>query len=444
MKNHCRLLLSCVAIALLGLMVQKAKATPYASGITNNNGTIQFYINESGGNVTVTYEDGSTNANFDPAQGTGINLDAGQYSFSLGSHASYAISVFKQGSGVPSVINSPIQKANGNGGFFQLGDLRGVDVNKNPKSPYFGTIYIACSARSSPAKALQMFNADGSFISSNNAGVTWTVGNANSPYRIAVAPDGYLMVGDYSSAGAGIWRVSPDLSSAQLFLGPLGDQTLNSTGAVVHGLVFSRPLLLGPLTNNGTTTLMYVDNDFPSTQPNSILIFTNITTNSLPWENPPTFIGPEVGLNFSGLNNVYPGLTEGTNGYIYASEQRQNYVIPDMDIYDATGTNLLWDSLVTVNSGPDYFVTETGGGAGLQGLVDSAVSPDSAYLVGLAIDNHMTICSLTNGIPDDRTFFTVAPTSYAENARGICWDAADNIYPTFPIWVVAHDRRGLF
>jgi Calx-beta domain len=390
-------------------------ATPYASCITNNSGTITFYLNEGGGNVTVTYDGGtSTDADFNGIT-TGTNLPAGSYSFSLGSHTDYSISVFKVGTGSPSLITN----------LFILGNLRGIDVNKNSTSPYFGRIYFD---RSNPGFIYDL-NADGSFISSNDFGGLWsTNASASSPYRMGIAPDDYLMLGDYSSIGAAVWRVSPDLSTAQLFLGPVGDTA--GTTAGVHGEEFSRPVIVGSLANGGSATLYIIDGDFPSSQPNSILIYSNITLNTLPWETSPDVIGPEVGLNIQYLSNVYPGLTRGPNGYFYASEQRANWAIPDMDVYDATGTNLLWSSLpdANVNVGPDYFVTDTGHGIANAGLVDSAVSPDGQYLVGQAIDNHLTIASLTNGIPDISTIFTVVPTSYAENARGICWDAADNLY----------------
>ncbi len=425
MKIHCRWLLPIAAASFLISTASVVKATPYASCITNNNGTIQFYLNESGGNVTVTYEDGSTNTSFDGIA-TGTNVAAGVYSFALSTHTSYNISVYKVGSGVPSVINSPIQNTNGGSGFFIIGNLRGIDVNKNPVSPNFGRVYVCASGRTLPLKAFNLFNADGSFVSSNNAGINWTPGNASSPYRIGVAPDDSLMVGDYSATNCGVFRISPDISTGSLFLGPPGDMHTNGAGAIVHGQVFSRPLLLGPLTNGLSANLMYVDNDLPSSAANSILIFSNITSAALPWENPPDAVGGQVGLNIQYLSNVYPGLTEGTNGYIYTSEQRANYAMADISIFDPSGTTLLWSSLPTLNSPPDYFVTDSGGG--LFGLIDSAVSPDDAYLIGMAIDNHYTIASLTNGIPDIRTIYTVAPTSYLQNGRGICWDAADNFY----------------
>lgn len=426
MKNHYRWLLFFAVAGLVTLTTARVKATPYASEVTNNNGTIQFYINESGGNVTVTYEDGSTNANFNGIT-TGTNLAAGPYAFSLGGHTSYSISIFKVGSGTVGLVPTPFQTPHTF--FFSTSTLRAVDVNKNAASPNFGKIYIA-SASGVAGNGLWCLNADGSSITNSDAGVAWSY--YYSPYRITVAPDDALLVGSYAASIAGIFRVAPDLSTNQILLGPLGDQVTNSLGEVVHGLVFSRPLITGPLTNNQSATLMEIDNDFPASDPNAILIFTNVTTNSLPYETPPAIVGPEIGLPDADLSNVYPGLTQGgPNQYIYASTYRNNYAIPTVDVFDSTGTNLLWDSL-EAPGGPDVFVTsDPNSNAGLQGPIDSAISPDGNYFVALAVDNHLTICSCTNGIPNAATA-QVIDTLYDsvgyENARGICWDDADNIY----------------
>jgi hypothetical protein len=412
----------CLGLGLMSCWLPEARATPYASCISNNAGNISFYLNESGGNVTVTYENGSTNASFN-GQSTGTNLVAGVYTFSLGAHTSYTISVFKVGTGVPSQIPCPIQDTNvsaggGLGGLFITGNLRGIDVNKNPTSPYFGRIYFD---RSNPG-FLYMLNADGSVIGTNTGGISFVAGNASSPYRLGIAADDYIMLGDYSGTGSAVYRLPPDLTTNQLFLGPVGDSAGQTAG--VHGLEFSRPLLVGNLATGAS--LFIIDNDFPGAQPNSILVYNNITLGALPWETAPNTVGPQIGLNIAGLNNVYPGLTRGPNGFFYASEQRANWTQPDMFVLDTTGTNELWNSLAS--STLDYFVTDAGGG--IAGLVDSAVSPDGNYLVGLAIDNHFTIAALTNGIPDISAISVITPPSFAGNARGICWDIADNMYST--------------
>src|SRR5580658_8972133 len=78
-----RFLLPIAAIGFLAATATVVRATPYASCITNNAGTIQFYLNESGGNITVTYEDSSVDPNYNGTT-TGLNLASGIHSFALG------------------------------------------------------------------------------------------------------------------------------------------------------------------------------------------------------------------------------------------------------------------------------------------------------------------------------------------------------------------------
>ncbi|MEI6112720.1 MAG: hypothetical protein WCP63_13800, partial [Cyanobium sp. ELA712] len=60
--------------------------------------------------------------------------------------------------------------------------------------------------------------------------------------------------------------------------------------------------------------------------------------------------------------------------------------------------------------------------------VDTAVSADGNYLVGVNINNSVVICGLTNGIPNAASTFTVNATGTTGNGRGIAWDAALNYY----------------
>src|ERR1022692_2451082 len=102
-----------VGTAVLGL-VTMAKATPYASCITNGNNTVGFYLNESGGDVTVTYEDNSIAPGFN-----NVTLATGAYTFPLGpTHTSYTIAVAKVGTGSAAVIHT-----------LGYGAPRGIDVN---------------------------------------------------------------------------------------------------------------------------------------------------------------------------------------------------------------------------------------------------------------------------------------------------------------------------
>ena len=117
-----------LAAAAAALCTTSLHATPYASGVTNSNGTIFFWLNEGGSTVTVKFDDGSLSTSFNGVS-SGTNVASGQYSFALGSHTNYSISVYKVGAGVPTLIGSAAFTP------------RGVDVNKNPQSPYFGRVY---------------------------------------------------------------------------------------------------------------------------------------------------------------------------------------------------------------------------------------------------------------------------------------------------------------
>ncbi len=311
-----------MALAVTALSSYVAKATPYASAITpTGGGGIQFYLNEDGGDVTVKYEDNSVDPNFDGIS-TGLNLPAGIYVFNLGSHTSYSIIVSKAGLGTPTLIKeSPAFTP------------RGIAVNTRPTSPYFGRVY---AAKVNTPNGLYAFNPDFSVaVPPTPAGVSWSDGNAYEPYRISVAEDDYVMAGDAGWTGSangalndGVWRVSPDLSSSQLFLGPKGYNDGLAYGA--HSTVGSRPVVIGNVQAGGPVTLLDVDADAGSWSANSLLVYKNITLAALPWQNPPDIIGPGIGLNLASRTlggNSYPGLQVNGN-YIYAGTYRLNYSNP--------------------------------------------------------------------------------------------------------------------
>ena len=412
--------------ALLGLTTASLgclslHATPYAAGVTNSGGTISFFLNEGGGSVTITYDDGTTNGNYNGVT-TGTNLASGNYSFPLGAHTSYTITVYKVGGGVPTLITNSFSFT-----------PRGLDVNRRPGSPYFGRVYVSAASDG----GVYVMNPDLSlaFPTVRAAGVSWQ-NNTFSPYRCYVADDDFLMIGDCSSTGTasspndGVWRVDPNVTTNQLFLGPRG--SANGLAAGVFGTIQSRPLLLGD-PSKGPVTLLQVDGEFPAANGyNSLLVYSNITLANLPWETAPDIQGPEIGLNLVSHTlggNEYPGLQTGPSGYIYAGTYRENYSNPLLQIYsyDATSGTFqqIWNSYYN-NNQADYFRTTVNGLT--HGTVDIAVSPDGKYVAGVSIDNWFVICPLTNGIPDVGNLFVNTPTSTSGNARGIAFDAADNLY----------------
>src|ERR1017187_6034592 len=237
-------LITILAAAMLWPLA--SQATPYASCITNNAGTIQFYLNESGGNVTVIYNDGSTNGSYNGIT-TGLSLASGVYSFSLSNlYTSYTISVAKVGTGAAAVTHT-----------LSYGTPRGIDVNKNPSSPYFGNVYASCASAATPAAALRRLNSDLSGISTNSGGVAWLT-TASEPYRILVCDDDYLSVGSYSSSGhSGVYRIAPDLTTGQNLLGPPTDAAGSTANS--HGAEIGDCRLLGNMQNGDQCVLFTVD-----------------------------------------------------------------------------------------------------------------------------------------------------------------------------------------
>lgn len=452
--------LTSVLILAAGLLAATtAEATPFASCISNINNTVYFNLNEPGGNVTVTYEDGSTNANFNGVT-TGLNLPVGYQNFSLVGHTSYNISVYKVGSGSPSVIKN-IARNTG----------RGIVANVKPTSPYFGYVYSVIGG-----SGTVIMRSDGSGGVAGNpfpgsalkptitTGESWGT-STYAEYFISIAPDDYVLVSDYASTSeGGIIRVNPTFTSAQLLLNGLTGLTSPADTSVQnHGTAESRAILTGALGSN--PTLFVVDGTaFPYY--NQLVRYdlgsANYNNGTLPFTSQPTIlsaINPSVAPNGpltnpvpGSANTLRAGLSIGTNGYIYASCDRANLSNPNLQVYAPDGVTLLWSSFYTNNNGQlqDYTVTgtsqlpETG-----KGPAESALSPDNRYIALVHDDNHITIFTLTNGIPDLSTEYLINSKSElvttnvtGTSGRGICWDAANNLWVTLNSTVVGSGTSG--
>jgi len=424
--------LTSVLAIITGLLAAvTVQATPFASCISNINNTIYFNLNEPGGNVTVTYEDGSTNANFN-GKTTGLNLPIGYQNFSLVGHTSYAISVFKAGTGVPTNIVT-----------IARGSARGIAANINATSKYFGYVYSviggagAVVMRSDGSGGAAGNPFPGSTLKPPGPGVTWGTG-ASSQYSISVAPDDYVLISDYQSTSeGGLIRVDPTFNSSQLLLnGITGLSSPANVGAGQnHGTAESRAILTAPIGQNPT---LYVVDGTGYSSYNQILKYNLGTANyddaSLPWGNQPDAILAQVNpASVQGLNGTLrSGLSIGTNGYFYVSVDRANLSNPNLQVYAPDGTTLLWSSFWTnsSNARQDFTVTgtqqlaETGAGP-----AESALSPDGRYIALVHDDNHITIFTVTNGIPDISSEYLIFPTAVTTIfGRGICWDAADNLW----------------
>jgi hypothetical protein len=424
------------AILVFLLYSPLTNADPYASGVTNTSGVISFVLNESTGSLAIsltnigTGQSATLTGSGGSSTATTVGTNAGVQSFNLTQggikYTNFSIVVSNYGSGSPHLIASAV-----------LSNTRGLVVNRNPASPRFGHVYVVQASA-----GLFDRNSDLSAIHTTvqTAGVTWQAsGPSDSPYRISLASDDFLMVGDASPTGAAVWRVDPMLQTSQLFLGPEGEAAGLSNG--VHGTIQGPPMLLGTVAG-GNAILYTIDGDYNlnGAPYNSLLIY-NIGGGALPWTTAPSSIGPAIGVNANsatlgntgaGVANSNPGLTQGPppHKYLYASTYRSNLSNPLLQVYDPNTLALIWSSWISNSVGTvtgDWFLNSSAGGSVVP-PVDSAISSDGTFVVEAGSDNHFTIASVTNGIPDVSTLFTTAPTSFSGNARGLAIDAANNIY----------------
>jgi Immunoglobulin I-set domain len=411
------------------------KAHPYASAVINNSGTIQFILNEGGGTVNVVFEDGTTNV-------MGV-LGKGAQSFVLGIHTSYSIYVTKTGNGTPSLISTDTAQ------FSIWNSPRGVDANKNPQIGYlFGRVYVGNSAvgGTSPnnkGQGLYALNADlsdsplGHGANATGGGIFIAGSGASGPYRVRVAPDNTLLVGDFSTANAALWQYAPDLTSSNLVLGVIGEN--QGIAAGIHGDFFGTPLMTGSLANSNLVLWtadpgMGVPNSTlapdlllgPGTSRGSFncLFRYDIGAGPLPWTNSPNYA---YTLGLDSIAELRTEIDLGKDGKIIGGFGRANLSNPDVQILDPTGATVLWTSWNDTGGASDPWRGEANGTLGGT-YCGVRVSSDGRFLASVDINNGITVANLTNGIPDDSSIFGIANASTTANSRGMCWDAADNIY----------------
>src|ERR1019366_3769968 len=130
-RSTLRGLVLALAITLLSSYV--ARAVPYASCITNNAGTVSYYLNEAADDVTIIFDGGGVgNTNDLGGQVKGLHANA----FTMGVHTSYAIQVSK------TAPAGWVKTSDDTNPLLQFNVGRGITVNYNPlDTRLFGRIY---------------------------------------------------------------------------------------------------------------------------------------------------------------------------------------------------------------------------------------------------------------------------------------------------------------
>ena len=424
-----------VAAVLCAVSTVRVSAAPYASGITNDSGTIRFVMNEAGADVNVVFEDTTTLA-------MGV-LPKGATNFLLGAHVGFKIICTKIGNGVPSLISSDAYTNS------VWGSPRGVAVNQNAKNGrLFGRIYAGSSAASGTfgttlkQKGLYALNADQTdalgtgtnAFGASGFGTGDGTGFAGSgPWRLRVAPDDSVVVADSSVIGNAVYQYSPNLNSSNLVLAGIGRTA--GVAAGTHGGLFGTPLITGSIAG-GDMVLWTADANLsapgtatlgPGTSPGSFncIYRFNIGSGPLPWTGAPNYA---YTMGLDGIPGLRAEMTLGVDGKIIAGFGRANLSNPNIQILDPTGATVLYTSWLTTGGASDPWNGVNGSGSAIGTYGGVRVSPDGRFLASVDINNGITIANLTNGIPDDGSIVGISNLVAVGNSRGMDWDAAGNLY----------------
>lgn len=426
--SRLRHLLQRAALACGTLLVAAtADATPYASGLTNTGTQIIFRLNEAADSVKVVYN-GGANTNDLGARPAGLVTNTvsivGPYSVEVSQNFTLG---YKHGTARRISNDSSV--------FVGYNSPRGVAVNKNPASPYFGTVYVANSAAGGSG---QTAKGDGLFILGADltpptglatnfftAGLatSFSVGGASSPARIDVGEDGFLYVGDFSTATGTVYQVTPDLAlSTNIFTGAGASASAIATNG--HGSFLGSIVAMGSMAT-GNLTVYANDTDKP---PINGLRRYDFGAGPLPLSPLAASNAPVLASNILQVAGVTVDLERGPDGTFYMSQRRAAGAEAGIYVYKTNAVTgdfeLVWDSLgASLLEGTNTVdvLLETGA---------IAVSPDGKWLVshlfGAAASDTWVI-PLVDGIPDFAKRVRL-DTGAISAGRDVGFDAAGNFY----------------
>jgi hypothetical protein len=415
--------------ALLGLLMcatpATLRATPYASGITNDSGTVSFILNESADNVKIIFDGGGAGNTNDLGA-----LPKGGASFSLGAHTSWAIHVTKSTALAWTQISDDANVYN------QFYQPRSTAVNRNPASPTFGRVYVLENGNSSLGgttgtgrtinKGIYALNGDLSdalgqgdtglkggldtIVGENGTSYFLSVNSAYDPWKLVVGEDDYLYIPNANNPLGALARVDANLANGELVLAGVGNTIRSDLHTVVYGVKVTGSL------GAGTLSVLGIDGQWPAAA-NTVMRWDVGSGNAgtLPAETVPTQL---FVATTGGAGEQDSDLDVHTNGNIFVHIYRStvNGPTPSLQVFSPTGTQLY----TSVNGSTDAFLASR----------SIKISPDGNKLAIFRANRQTVILGLTNGVPDlssSNQLATFTQTT-AITSRSVDWDAAGNLY----------------
>jgi hypothetical protein len=427
---------------------------------TTTPGSVTFRLNEDADNVKVLF-DSATSTN-----DLGALTRAGSpYTFSLGAATNYQIVVTKKsangwtfGPGVGGAATA-LKISTDATRILNVFYPRGMDVNKNPKSPYFGRIYIANDQAGTTSTFVSRPTTSGIYCigpdqsdvlsQGDNAlsgGYPMTAALDSTPYRVKVGEDDNVYITDWSDNTGNLYQANPNLSSGVYALqaedhvscavggGGLGDNDFPVGTCNNHGSIAS--CYVAGSMSAGNLSFYTIDEDMQDdhtsttpTQMNSLWQY-SVGSTPLPYAPNPTRLWTSSGAAKDGINfvSVTMGFDRAPDGKFFITTLRSNGSESGLIVRSSDGATTLFNSYNTsraLNSPAtvvDYLVSVSA----------VAVSRDDKWAAvatssSTASGNTVWILPLTNGIPDLSKRNKLTTGANVHNNE-VAFDAAGNLY----------------
>jgi len=308
----------------------------------------------------------------------------------------------------------------------QYNSPRGVAVNTNPDSPYYGRVYVANSAAGTKGDGMYVLDADRTeaVAGLRTGGLTWPA-SASAPWKIEVGDDDNPYIGDWTDTDGGVMRAGPNILDApDLVTGEIAGQVVLSTRGqnTVHGSITSSPIALGSLAT-ADLTIYAVDEDLV---PWASLWQWPIGAGPLPYNTPPVMISDlPISSIISVVCDVYIGNAGGALDKIYLCQRRSDGTdAPSLWVLTPDGATVLFDSRAATRA----LMNDQNAADLLRETWGIKVSPDGSMIAAVKLTSETMVIPLDgDGIPILASRIVV-PTGTVANGRDVAWDAANNLY----------------
>jgi hypothetical protein len=415
----------CAVITALFAVVTGGQAAPYATDLTNSAGVVSFRLNEAADNVKIISSSGTVTNDLG---GRARGLHVENLGVAVGT-----IKVQVTRSVTPGYTQSSTDGFQDQGIYVnKFEHPRGVVVDKNPASPSFGRIYVACGRQGNTGGSfvrttfdgIYMLNADNTIaldtgVTPRTAGLPMTFGTVDtaSPMRLNIGRnDNLLYICDFSDASGGLWVTDLDVATNSIATNVLSGIGGPSTPLFNHGSVIGA-VAEGSLTG-GDLKIFTIDEDL--TPKRGVWRY---DLNGGPYGN--DVAGTFLTQSTSG--NLTLDLAKGgANGYLYLSVNRSGGTDePSIRVFTDTGVVITNSLEATTN-----YLANPAAADLLRNTIALDISPDgnTLALIRGSSFGRVWLVPLVNGVFNFAGTNSFAIGTSSDNHRDLAYDAAGNLY----------------